>query len=116
MHAGKAAEGCGGNAEPRITATSNCCLSYILHIAQPPACFSSHRSHSPASLPPLCSVVMCQAFGQAAFPVDTHIHRLAQRWGLTDGKSVEQTESDLKALFQEALWKELHLQVSLGQG
>ena len=59
---------------------------------------------------------MCQAFGQAAFPVDTHIHRLAQRWGLTDGKSVEQTESDLKALFQEALWKELHLQVSLGQG
>jgi endonuclease-3 len=57
------------------------------------------------------SVVMCQAFGQAAFPVDTHIHRLAQRWGLTDGKSVEQTESDLKALFQEALWKELHLQI-----
>lgn len=54
---------------------------------------------------------MCQAFGTAAMPVDTHIHRLAQRWGLTDGRSVEQTEADLKALFPEHLWKELHLQV-----
>ncbi|PSC76466.1 conserved oligomeric Golgi complex subunit 5 [Micractinium conductrix] len=57
------------------------------------------------------SVVMCQAFGQAAFPVDTHIHRLAQRWGLTDGRNVEQTEADLKLLFPERLWKDLHLQI-----
>ncbi|KAL4458760.1 hypothetical protein ABPG75_013625 [Micractinium tetrahymenae] len=57
------------------------------------------------------SVVMCQAFGQDAFPVDTHIHRLAQRWGLTDGKSVEQTEADLKLLFPQHLWKDLHLQI-----
>ena len=54
---------------------------------------------------------MCQAFGQDAMPVDTHIHRLAQRWGLTDGRSVEQTEADLKALFPQHLWKDLHLQV-----
>jgi hypothetical protein len=54
---------------------------------------------------------MCQAFGQDAFPVDTHIHRLAQRWGLTDGANVEATEADLKALFPQRLWKELHLQI-----
>ena len=47
------------------------------------------------------SVVMSQAFGVPAFPVDTHIHRLAERWGLSNGKNVEQTESDLKALFPE---------------
>ena len=57
------------------------------------------------------SVVMSQAFGVPAFPVDTHIHRLAQRWGLTSGKSVVQTERDLKRLFPEALWNELHLQI-----
>jgi endonuclease III len=57
------------------------------------------------------SVVMSQAFGHAAFPVDTHIHRLAQRWGLTAGKSVEQTEKDLKKLFPESLWNRLHLQI-----
>ncbi|MCC6507551.1 MAG: endonuclease III [Pirellulaceae bacterium] len=57
------------------------------------------------------SVVMCQAFGQPAFPVDTHIHRLAQRWGLTDGKNVEQTERDLKSLFPESTWNRLHLQI-----
>ncbi len=57
------------------------------------------------------SVVMAQAFGQAAFPVDTHIHRLAQRWGLTDGKNVEQTERDLKKLFPESSWNRLHLQI-----
>lgn len=57
------------------------------------------------------SVVMAQAFGQPAFPVDTHIHRLAQRWGLTDGKNVEQTERDLKRLFPEATWNRLHLQI-----
>jgi len=57
------------------------------------------------------SVVMSQAFGHAAFPVDTHIHRLAHRWGLTTGKSVEQTEKDLKKLFPESLWNRLHLQI-----
>lgn len=57
------------------------------------------------------SVVMCQAFGQPAFPVDTHIHRLAQRWGLTTGQSVEQTERDLKRLFPEETWIRLHLQI-----
>ena len=57
------------------------------------------------------SVVMTQAFGHAAFPVDTHIHRLAQRWGLTNGKSVTQTEADLKGLFVEETWSRLHLQI-----
>jgi endonuclease-3 len=57
------------------------------------------------------SVVMSQAFGHPAFPVDTHIHRLAQRWGLTAGKSVEQTEKDLKKLFPESLWNRLYLQI-----
>lgn len=57
------------------------------------------------------SVVMSQAFGFPAFPVDTHIHRLAARWGLSDGKSVEKTERDLKALFPENTWNKLHLQI-----
>jgi len=57
------------------------------------------------------SVVMSQAFGVPAFPVDTHIHRLAQRWGLTSGKNVVQTERDLKRLFPEAHWNDLHLQI-----
>ena len=57
------------------------------------------------------SVVMSQAFGFPAFPVDTHIHRLAQRWGLTDGKNVAQTEKDLKRLFPEDSWNRLHLQI-----
>jgi endonuclease-3 len=57
------------------------------------------------------SVVMSQAFGVPAFAVDTHIHRLAQRWGLTDGKSVVQTERDLKRLFPEPSWNALHLQI-----
>lgn len=56
------------------------------------------------------SVVMIQAFGIPAFPVDTHIHRLACRWGLSNGKSVEQTERDLKALFPRERWNKLHLQ------
>lgn len=56
-------------------------------------------------------VVMAQAFGVPAFPVDTHIHRLAQRWGLTNGKSVLQTERDLKRLFPEIGWNKLHLQI-----
>jgi endonuclease-3 len=57
------------------------------------------------------SVVMAQAFGVPAFPVDTHIHRLAQRWKLTDGKNVEQTEADLKRLFPQERWNKLHLQI-----
>lgn len=57
------------------------------------------------------SVVMSQAFGVPAFAVDTHIHRLAQRWGLTNGKSVVQTERDLKRLFPKESWNDLHLQI-----
>jgi endonuclease-3 len=57
------------------------------------------------------SVVMSQAFGFPAFPVDTHIHRLMYRWGLTNGKNVEQTEKDAKKLFPEELWNKLHLQI-----
>lgn len=57
------------------------------------------------------SVVMSQAFGIPAFPVDTHIHRLMVRWGLTNGKSVVQTERDAKRLFPEELWNKLHLQI-----
>ncbi len=57
------------------------------------------------------SVVMSQAFGHPAFPVDTHIHRLAQRWGLSNGKNVVQTEKDLKRLFPKESWNALHLQI-----
>lgn len=57
------------------------------------------------------SVVMAQAFGVPAFPIDTHIHRLAQRWGLTNGKNVVQTETDLKKLFPMESWNRLHLQI-----
>ena len=57
------------------------------------------------------SVVMAQGFGHPAFPVDTHIHRLAQRWGLTKGKNVIQTEKDLKRLFPKKFWNKLHLQI-----
>ena len=57
------------------------------------------------------SVVMAQAFGVPAFPVDTHIHRMAQRWGLSSGKNVVQTEKDLKRLFPEDYWNRLHLQI-----
>ena len=57
------------------------------------------------------SVVMSQGFGHPAFPVDTHIHRLAQRWGLTNGKNVIQTEKDLKRIFPEKNWSKLHLQI-----
>jgi endonuclease-3 len=57
------------------------------------------------------SVVMSQAFGHPAFPVDTHIHRLAWRWKLSNGKSVEQSEKDLKRLYPEELWNKLHLQI-----
>ena len=57
------------------------------------------------------SVVMSQGFGHPAFPVDTHIHRLAQRWGLTNGRNVTQTEKDLKRLFPKESWNALHLQI-----
>ncbi|MDA8648183.1 endonuclease III [bacterium] len=57
------------------------------------------------------SVVMSQAFGFPAFPVDTHIHRLLTRWGITNGKNVEQTEKDAKRLFPEETWNKLHLQI-----
>ncbi len=57
------------------------------------------------------SVVMSQGFGYPAFPVDTHIHRLAQRWGLTNGKNVVRTEEDLKRLFPKKNWNKLHLQI-----
>ena len=57
------------------------------------------------------SVVMAQGFGYPAFPVDTHIHRLAQRWGLTNGKNVIQTEKDLKKVFPKKYWNKLHLQI-----
>jgi endonuclease-3 len=80
-----------------------------------------HAGQVPANYPDLealpgvghktASVVMAQAFGEPAFPVDTHIHRLAQRWGLTAGKNVVQTEMDLKKLFPPASWNVLHLQI-----
>ena len=57
------------------------------------------------------SVVVSEYFNKPAFPVDTHIHRLAQRWGLSTGKSVKQTEEDLKSLFDESKWRDLHLQI-----
>jgi endonuclease III len=57
------------------------------------------------------SVVLTQAFGQDTFPVDTHIHRLMQRWGLSDGRSVEQTEADARRLFPRERWRRLHLQI-----
>ena len=57
------------------------------------------------------SVVMSQGFGYSAFAVDTHIHRLAQRWGLTNGKNVVQTEKDLKRIFPKKVWSKLHLQI-----
>lgn len=56
-------------------------------------------------------VVMAQSFGVPSFPVDTHIHRLAHRWGLSDGRNVDRTERDLKALFPESTWNKLHLQI-----
>ncbi|MDZ4404613.1 endonuclease III [Prosthecobacter sp.] len=82
---------------------------------------AEHHGQVPASLEALerlpgvghktAQVVMAQAFGVPSFPVDTHIHRLAQRWGLTTGKSVLQTERDLKRLFPKESWNRLHLQI-----
>lgn len=76
---------------------------------QVPCCFEDLES-LPGVGHKTASVVMSQAFGHPAFPVDTHIHRLAQRWGLTSGKNVGQTESDLKTLFPIDCWNPLHLQ------
>ena len=82
---------------------------------------NQHRGQVPESFEELealpgvghktASVVMSQAFGHPAFPIDTHIHRLAQRWKLTNGKNVEQTEKDLKRLFPKETWNKLHLQI-----
>ena len=97
----------------RIKAKSIYNLSKIL--------IKEHRSKVPKTFEELeklpgvghktASVVMSQGFGYPAFAVDTHIHRLAQRWGLTNGKSVKQTEEDLKNLFPKKNWNKLHLQI-----
>ena len=75
-----------------------------------PASFEALESF-PAVGHKTASVVMSQAFNIPAFPVDTHIHRLMYRWGLSNGKSVQQTEKDAKRLFDKALWNKLHLQI-----
>ena len=88
-------------------------LSHLLlerHQGQVPENFSDLEA-LPGVGHKTASVVMSQAFGHPAFPVDTHIHRLAQRWGLTSGKSVQQTERDLKRLFPQQAWNRLHLQI-----
>jgi endonuclease-3 len=88
-------------------------LSQILQnqfAGQVPASFADLES-LPGVGHKTASVVMAQAFGIPAFPVDTHIHRLAQRWGLTSGRNVRQTEIDLKALFPVTRWNKLHLQI-----
>lgn len=88
-------------------------LSKILlekHDGQVPADFAALEA-LPGVGHKTASVVMAQAFGVPAFPVDTHIHRLAQRWGLSKGKNVEQTEADLKKLFAPEKWNTLHLQI-----
>jgi endonuclease III len=88
-------------------------LSKILveqHGAEVPADFDALEA-LPGVGHKTASVVMAQAFGVPAFPVDTHIHRLAKRWKLTAGKNVEQTERDLKKLFPRESWNKLHLQI-----
>ena len=88
-------------------------LSHMLlddHGGQVPADFES-LERFPGVGHKTASVVMSQSFGVPAFAVDTHIHRLAQRWKLTSGKNVVQTEKDLKKLFPEETWNDLHLQI-----
>lgn len=88
-------------------------LSHILlneHNGEVPASFEA-LERLPGVGHKTASVVMAQAFGVPAFPVDTHIHRLMYRWGLSNGKSVEQTERDAKKLFPESSWNKLHLQI-----
>ena len=81
-----------------------------LHGGEVPQSFEALEA-MPAVGHKTASVVMSQAFRVPAFPVDTHIHRLMYRWGLTNGKSVEQTEKDAKALFPRESWNKLHLQI-----
>jgi endonuclease-3 len=88
-------------------------LSHLLidkHSGQVPSTFEELEA-LPGVGHKTASVVMAQAFNVPAFPVDTHIHRLMTRWGLTNGKSVEQTEKDAKKLFPRELWNKLHLQI-----
>jgi endonuclease-3 len=88
-------------------------LSHILidkHSGEVPQNFTDLEA-LPAVGHKTASVVMSQAFGFPAFPVDTHIHRLMYRWGLSNGKSVEQTEKDAKRLFPKEIWNKLHLQI-----
>lgn len=88
-------------------------LSGILlekHGGEVPQCFEDLEA-LPGVGHKTASVVMSQAFGVPAFPVDTHIHRLAYRWGLSTGKNVEKTEKDLKRLFPKETWNKLHLQI-----
>jgi endonuclease-3 len=88
-------------------------LSHILidkHSGKVPKSFE-YLEELPAVGHKTASVVMSQAFNVPAFPVDTHIHRLMYRWGLTNGKNVIQTEKDAKRLFPEELWNKLHLQI-----
>ncbi len=88
-------------------------LSHILidkHNGEVPQSFEALEA-LPAVGHKTASVVMSQAFGVPAFPVDTHIHRLMYRWGLSNGKNVTQTEKDAKRLFPKELWNELHLQI-----
>jgi len=88
-------------------------LSHILieqHNGEVPADFEALEA-LPAVGHKTASVVMAQAFNIPAFPVDTHIHRLLTRWGMTNGKSVKQTEADAKRLFPKELWNKLHVQI-----
>jgi endonuclease-3 len=97
----------------RIKAKSIFNLSKILvekYNSKVPKTFDE-LEHLPGVGHKTASVVMSQGFGYPAFPIDTHIHRLAQRWGLTNGKNVVQTEKDLKRLFPEKSWNKLHLQI-----
>ena len=80
------------------------------HVGQVPASFEALEA-LPGVGHKTASVVMAKAFGVPAFPVDTHIHRLAWRWGLSDGKNVVRTERDLKALFPREEWHKVHLQI-----
>lgn len=80
------------------------------HGGRVPACLES-LERLPGVGHKTAQVVMAQAFGVPSFPVDTHIHRLARRWGLSEGRNVAQTERDLKRLFPESAWNKLHLQI-----
>lgn len=86
------------------------CILVSEHDGRVPQCFEALEA-LPGVGHKTASVVMSQAFGVPAFPVDTHIHRLAWRWGLSEGKNVRQTEADLKELFPRESWNKLHLQI-----